>query len=398
MFVALCIALCGTGAAFCFVILSRGPIPDFIGHWRMCKYTLMGIDPFPLIGAAPAIEEVGEIPRGFSNAPWSLLLGGILYGVMLPLDAARIYVTLLHFAALAALSVVVYRKRDVWGLERFDVIAGMLLVMVHFSFMYSISCGNSGAILCIFLMISILVVDDHPWIAGVLVAFAMTKPQIAVPICGVMVLNRKFRTIALAAVISLVSWAGASALTGTAPLELLAEMGRYGVMSDKQYLGLLSPLRFFGASPSVILVANVAIGVTFTVVLWWLIKRSACRFGIVMGYVPACAASVFWIYKNGTDFLILSICAFFFCLLFLHEERTPVRLAVALAGMLFMEASRFLVAYVSYTYRTDYLLMDASKGIEGLFVLLLTGYLVLRWIKTTSPPATPRVTPAQHGV
>ncbi len=392
-----CIAACGLATVCCFVFLGYDNF-DLIGHWRICKYALLGIDPFPLIGKHAAIDAVGAIPKGFSTAPWSLVLGSVLYGAMLPIEVAKTYVLLLHGASIAVLAYIVHSRRERWGLQRTDVTIALLLVAVHFSLMYSIRYGNTGGVLCLFLIQAMLVADDHPWLAGVLVAFAMTKPQIAVPICGVMLLNGKFRTIALAAAIDLVSWGCASALTGTSPLGLLSEMGQYGVTSVRQYLGLLSPLRFFHVSPSVILAANVAIGVVFTVVLWLRVRSSSCRFKELMSYVPACAASVFWIYKNGTDFLILCLCAFFFYYLFAHVEQTRGRLTIALLGMLFMETSKVIVGVITYTRGRNLLLVDGSKSAEGLIVMLLAAYLVVRWTKVVREPSRLAEPPAQGAI
>ncbi|MDO4797000.1 MAG: hypothetical protein Q4A01_03165 [Coriobacteriales bacterium] len=375
-----CIVACGLATIYCFVVLGYDSW-DLAGHWRICKYSLMGIDPFPLIGKPAAIEAVGAIPKGFSTAPWSLVLGSALYGAMLPMEVARVYVVALHVVALAVLAYIVHSRRARWGLQRADATLALLLVVVHFSLMYSLRYGNTGGALCIFLIQAMLIADDHPWLAGILVAFAMTKPQIAVPICGVMLLNGKFRTIALAAAIDLVSWGCASVLTGTPALGLLSEMGQYGVMVNKQYLGLLSPLHFAGVAPSTILAANVGIGVVFTVALWLLVRSRPCRFKGLLTYVPACAASVVWIYKNGTDFLILCVCAFFFYYLFAHVERTPARSLVALLGMVLMETSRILVGVFTYTHARDLFMVDVIKSVEGFAVLAFVAYLVIRWTR-----------------
>lgn len=375
---------CGLAVLACFLYLGYSNY-DLNGHWRICRYALMGIDPFPLIGQKPAVPHIGRIVAGFSTAPWSLMLGAVLYGAFLPLELAKVYVLLLHVVVYAALVAVVVRTaRTTRALTRTDCKVAAALVLVHFSLMYSVRYGNTGAILCMMLLICVLVVGEHPWAAGVLVALAMTKPQMAAPICLVMLLNGHVRTIVLAAVIDLASWALASAATGTGFMDLLREMGTYGVMMPKQYLGLLSVARYAGVPVGVVLGLNVVVGLGFTLLMWARIKRSSCRFRSYLSYVPAFAASVVWIYKNGTDYLILCGCAFVLYYLYAHYERVRGPELMALAGMAYLEIGRVITSVLLALFKENAPARDLSKGLDGLLVLLITAYGISRWLALSS--------------
>jgi len=76
---------------------------DITGHWRICKYTLEGYNPYLLTGLDPVIESVGTIPHGFSTVPWGCVFGSIFYGGFLPLEWAVVYVYVLHFLTVAVL-------------------------------------------------------------------------------------------------------------------------------------------------------------------------------------------------------------------------------------------------------------------------------------------------------
>ena len=108
---------------------------DVIGHWRICKYTLEGYNPYLIIDCEAPLESVGRIPKGFSTVPWGCVLGSVFYGGFMPLAWAEIYLFVLHFLALLAVLVVIYRKFKpiLTGLRLFSL---MLLPAVHFSFTY----------------------------------------------------------------------------------------------------------------------------------------------------------------------------------------------------------------------------------------------------------------------
>ena len=81
--------------------------------------------------------------------------------------------------------------------------------------MYSVHYGNAGGIICCLLMIAFLIGEKHPCIAGVLLGFAMMKPQISAIICLVYLFEKKFKTLFVAAGIVVAGWASTCFATST---------------------------------------------------------------------------------------------------------------------------------------------------------------------------------------
>ena len=75
---------------------------DLVGHWRICRYTLLGQNPYLMIGVD---GPVGEVPPGFSTVPWSCVLGNVFYGGFLPLQQVWIYNLVLHLVGAAVTAI-----------------------------------------------------------------------------------------------------------------------------------------------------------------------------------------------------------------------------------------------------------------------------------------------------
>lgn len=350
---------------------------DVKGHWRICRYTLLGYDPFPLIGKKAILDSVGRIPKGFSTVPWSCTLGNVFYGGFLPVTLAKIYIWVLHFVVYGVTAVVIWRKFGAY-LKRKELLLLVLLIGAHFSFMYSLRFGNAGAIICCLIILSICIVDTHPWLSGICIGLAMTKPQIAAIICLVYLLNWKWKPLVIGAVMDLAGWAATGIITKTSPFLLLKETFSSGTASDKQYLGLLSVMQAFGWNKTVILILNVMIGILYTILLWRYLKKrvqpEACRWLL---YAPACIASTFWIYKNGTDYLILVYAAACFLILCLKQELKRKDFWIALFSMGYLQMSRCLVyAGVLLVGETSWG-RDLFKSIDGL-LLGIAGVILCR--------------------
>ena len=67
------------------------PMGDLLGQWKICAYTLKGMDPFALaISGEKPIEAIGTIPPSFSTVPWACTLGNVFYPGFLSFEVAKI--------------------------------------------------------------------------------------------------------------------------------------------------------------------------------------------------------------------------------------------------------------------------------------------------------------------
>jgi hypothetical protein len=356
-----------------FVFLKGFVCNDTAGHYAIVAYSLRGYDAYQLVGKDALIQSVGAIPDGFSTVPWALVFGAIFYAGYMPLKFAKIYIIALHFISLALCAFLVAKKTK--NSDKKMIIMLLLASLADFSFMYSLHFGNCGGVVALLTVCAILLVDDKPITAGIIMGIAMMKPQISAIFCLIWLIEKKIKPLITSAVVVIAGWAAASLLTHTGPVMLLKEMLGASTASDNQYLGLISPLRFLGINSTLILAANVVIGAAYTILMYsWLKKRNLIQKSVFIKYMPASIASCFWIYKNGTDYLML-IAAVFALLEIIDMYKTPKQFLLALVCVAYLEMSRCAVCLVAYAYPDNAVFRDAIKSADG-FLLLIVGILI----------------------
>jgi len=386
-------------ATYIYLVFSGAAFTDIESHWRICTYARLGIDPFPLIGGEAKLDGVGAITAGFSTAPWSLFLGTFFYGGFLPYGAAKVYICILHGAALLFVPALIAKCYPMYFKE--DGIKYLVLtVLGHFSFCYSLLFGNSGGVLALLLLASIALAESGSAkasyyeneeapayskrvsedVAGIFLAFAMTKPQMALPVCLIFLLRKRIRTLVVGGIVTVFSWFVASMMTGTGMISLLREMMQYGTAVPHQYQGIFSVFRAVGLPQGMVAAGSAAVGIGFTLAFWlYMRKRETTPAEGCLAYVPALAASVVWTFKNGTDFLVLSAAAYFCFVLFTEKAKGRGAAIASLLCMLYLELGRDAASFAVKLTESAEWTRDLWKSIDGLLVLVCTAAAVLMW-------------------
>lgn len=379
-------ALCILADAAVCIFLGGYDGWDIKGHWSICAYTLRGYNPYLLIGAekGPFPDIIG-IPENFSTVPWGCLLGSAYYAGFLPLTGACVYNFIMHFVFAFLTVLVIYKTfAEFVGTKR-SVVLSALLIVSHFSFMYSVYYGNAGGIICSMLIISIFLAKSNPYISGILLSLTMSKPQIAAIICIIYVFEGRWKAIITAALIDIAAWLAVSLMTDTGIVDLLIQTFSSGTASPVQYLGLFSVIKHMGVEKGIVLMMNVFAGVTYTIGLWYYLKKkSDSAVNQLVFYVPACIASTFWIYKNGTDYMILAFAVIFFAVLFLNNKMSLRDRIVSWICMGYLLMSRCAVYIGIIVSGENQVAIDFVKSLDGLLIAV-SGIIFCRmWTKYNS--------------
>lgn len=177
--------------------------------------------------------------------------------------------------------------------------------LLSLDFFISLHEGNAGGMVCAFLIMAWLLCDEHEYISGVLIAFAMTKPQDALIVCILMLVMKKIKPLVVGAVIDISAWGIVSFLTGKGMFELLNEFlfmpGRTGHPPFAGIFTILTDNFYAAAAMSMIA------GIIFAVALYMLLPDVTPK--IFKAY-PAFMAVTFWCYSFSNDryVLILPAC------------------------------------------------------------------------------------------
>lgn len=373
----LCSLIC---IILCFCIKGYSGY-DINGHWRITAYALSGYNPYELIGQPAQIDEIGAVPAAFSTVPWGCIFGSIFYAGFLPIKWAHVYVFTFHFVAVVGLLLVLC-KRFYGVFSRYHIIVLLLLPFAQFSFMYSLRYGNAGGIICCLLMIAFFLEERHPILSGIFLGMAMMKPQIAGIICIVFLLKKQWKTLFVAAGFVFSGWISTSIVVDVDPLQLLEQTFSSGTAAPTQYLGLLNNLKYADIDSTYIMLINVLIGCFYTVGMYFYMrKHSPIDKDSIFVYIPSCIASVFWIYKNGTDYMILVFVAIFFVLLCMKKALLRRDYLLSILCIVYVEMSRCVVYLGAVLFSDNQFVRDLFKSVDGILLGLIGIYLCSLWIK-----------------
>lgn len=371
---------------------------DFLGQWKLCAYALRGIDPYPLIGVeTPAVEELGIIPADWGTTPYGLLLGNLFYAGFLTMsmaatipstpltinkeltayhsvnatfEPAEIYFIVVNVILLLMTATIIFFAMK--NFSRRLALASFLLATFSFAQMIPlINTGNASSVVCCLLILISFLQEDYPKLSGVLLAFAMVKPQLALIFCLTLLLMRKFKIIFIAAAIDITAWVIVSFMVDTSPITLLTEFLSTGAGGAKSYAGIFT--LFTGSDHNLAMALSMLAGIIYVCIGHKFL--SGCKIS-AFKFFPACMAATFWCYSFYNDFYILILPAIV-CVYVMIESR---EILIPFCSALFMTFGVFLWMFF---------LMDAFELLSVVdWKTLLSlppvkNYIVHTWIMRT---------------
>ncbi|MBR2215387.1 MAG: DUF2029 domain-containing protein [Selenomonadaceae bacterium] len=289
---------------------SRSWLCDFYGQWALCAYAFHHVDPFPQIGAETALlPDVGIIPADWGTSPWGLLLGQVFYPGYLPLAWAKIYFGLIYLGSILLLMVVLYYTLRQQG--KFFCVSMMVLATVSYGYWIAAHDGNCGGIICCLIIIACLLNRRFPILSGVLLGFAMVKPQTALLFCFAMLLARQWKTLMTTSSMVIVAWVIAAWWVDTGSLELMREFLSANIGGGKAYPGIMEPLRRYWPQLDV-MPLSMLVGTLFVWLMW---RSKKGQTSMLFLFTVTAIATDFWCYSWRMECFILfwpSIVAFYF--------------------------------------------------------------------------------------
>lgn len=277
---------------------------DFDGHHTICAYVLKGVNPFPLEGVqTPYIQELGTIPNGWATVPWGLVLENIFYTGFLSLRTSHLYFILLTFFTIVFLEYEIFKALKSES-KQFRIEA-MLLTLTSYQFWVALHHnGNCGGIICCFIIIACLRSDKNPLFTGILLGIAMTKPQISALICVSFLLQKRWKAIAVAALLDIFAWIVSAMLTKTNPLTLLEEFFASNVGGGNQFNGILTLAGSLFPNARLTMAFSMAIGIALVIAFHFSLHKTPLPF---FRFYPACIIATFWSYTFWNDNFIMLI-------------------------------------------------------------------------------------------
>lgn len=305
--------------------------------WAECACTLQGVDSAEAIQQGLVLPGI-TLPASTSTFPWTKILGILVHGSFLPYSLSCVYYVILNLVVLLAMLVLVYR----YMLHSFDshqvAIASLLLMLSSWYLTDLVISNNNATMFCSFVIIAILLEDEHEVASGVLVAFAMIKAQIVLPFCLLWLLRKRWKLLSVAAAIDIACWVASVMITGVPPLKQLNNILNMRVDMTEDYLvyGIFDGLRVFGISATVVLLLSMVLGCVVVIVGDLVSERYLPQNLLWIRCSLPAMVSVFWCYKSQCDYNILMIVALALVELWLirSDKRSLVIVVCTLVALL----------------------------------------------------------------
>lgn len=287
---------------------------DFRGRWQESAYLLRGVNPFDAVAGKNIIEEIGVIDPDFATVPWAWIWGMIISPGFLKYEVAQIYGYFVFFigAVLTALVVYKYIERTFpWtdiqnGREKENwCVCAFFIVFSQYCWVWSFLCGNHGALACCFIVVAVCVYRDHPCFAGIMMTFAMIKPQVAAVFFVTFLILKQYRVILTAVIAEALTMVALWTMTGIGIWELCFRTVTVGTSYDTAFYGLFNMLKYVGVPTMWILLLDVAVGIIYLVVHTLMTRRYVGENDLHI-FIGATIASTFWFYKQSHDYVIIN--------------------------------------------------------------------------------------------
>ena len=326
LFVACSLAF-SLGNVLRFVVSYSLPMNDALWRWQECAYVLRGFNPFDVMqGVEPADPFIGELAPSGGTMPWSYVLGNVFNPGWCSFATVRLYLGCLYatLPVLCAMCVYAYLTEHRYISDPKRALAASLLVFAPSLWANAVFFGNQSGIICCLIVLSMFLLENHPILTGVVLAFAMCKPQIAAVFFLPLLVKGKWKTIATSVVIVLAGWVAAVRMTNTRPLEMLLQMLTQGLgytNSYYSYYGIFNILLGFGVPSNVVLVLDVAFACAVFALLARLLFREGLEDDWLCWFSLIAVLSTCWFYKQSHDYVILMLP----CIAVFTMDRPPLR-------------------------------------------------------------------------
>ncbi len=305
---------------------------DLNEYWRNMAYAIRGYNVSFCIEEGIVLENVGAV-GGDIVMPWGKLLGNLIYPGFLPYGVVVIYYLLLLCICTGLAGWYIsgwIREKEIriWE-SRDNILFSVCLLVMPFYWIDVFCNGNWGGAFCIFLMLAAFFIEKNPWIASLLLAMAMIKPQNAALFLLVVLAKKKFKIVCQTVGVIIAGWAGTEVYmriwehfreTGTRETAYgsVAAIikgysgngkGAEGGVPDFFMYGILDKLVDLGVSSYVALIGSALLGILFVLFVMFYIRncKTLSEDWVVLFSIAA-LGSVFWSYKTPCDEVIVVLC------------------------------------------------------------------------------------------
>lgn len=296
--------------------LKPGLFADHIWIYRECAYAIRGLDMSEAIKTGTTLKGIPLEPAS-STWPWAKVLGIIVHGAFLGEKASCIYAVFFYAILICIACLLICRKMLGNNGTDGDIIYKLQVIFLFLSswyYVYLAIAFNNGSFVCLAIIIAITLIDDDPVIAGIIMAFAMIKAQIAIPFFVVFLIRKKWKVIWTSVSIVVFSWITCCIMTHITPWQQIINLltGQMnGSSADFLRFGMFDFILLFDNSKA--LISMVLSAITGLILLVFIelkyMNNDIKQNYTYLSYYDAAIVSMLWMYTTKCDYLILTLVA-----------------------------------------------------------------------------------------
>jgi hypothetical protein len=292
----------GAAGGVCFF---RGGGLDYRGRWVEARYVRRGLNPneAPRPGAAAVDPE--RAPLAADYPPWSYAYLEYTLG-LLPWRASRVALLTLDLAVVGGIWSWAYRRGRRLRGGRVDGLVLLGVSLLSLGLQHIFYNGNYGLI-CAGALVGMVGTERRGWHYGSALFWAlmMVKPQLGVLPGFYFLVQRQWKTIALAVLLVVGAGAWVGWQTGTSPVTMLTQMSANGLTVPLMYeMGASGPLVYYHwLTLSRALSVSSILGAAATFALLLIYRGLAPEYLLC---IPAVFAT-FWTYSTPGNWLVLAL-------------------------------------------------------------------------------------------
>jgi len=306
---------------------------DINDYWKCMAYSIRGYDISTCAAEGIVLNSIGYLGMGIV-LPWGRLLGNLIYPGFLPLKGAILYYYFLlsictGIAGWYILNWIQKEKVDDWD-KRENILFMICMMMMPLYWEDALNTGNMGGILCVFLILAAFFMEKQSWLAVILIAMAMIKPQNAAIFMVLLLLKKKIKMICQVIGIMLGSVLSSeiyvricSYFRGTAGkisfwdkmIIMLKEYSGNGQGTKEEGIpsfftyGILDKLIDWGVNTYVVLIGSAVLGIIFVIcIIIYIRDCNELKEDWIVLFSIASLSSIFWCYKTQCDEIIIILC------------------------------------------------------------------------------------------
>lgn len=306
---------------------------DIDTYWRNTAYAIRGYDLRRVAEDGIIVDSIGRMGAAIIM-PWGRLLANLIYPGFLPLRVVRIYYYVILLGSMVMTGWLIHR----WMKKEFPSFSNILLtvalVLMPLYWDDALDTGNMGGVLCMFIIMAVFLLDEHPVWASFLLAMACIKPQNVGLFLLVLLIRKKWKILFGTGGFALGGWAlselyvricgmlreaviVAHAQEAVPVREVSSEAAQIingyagngqGSSNDFFMYGIFSKMLEHGWNSYQVLIASACLGIVFTCAMLFLLRKTKLSDSMVAAFAVAALGSVFWCYKTPCDEVIMILC------------------------------------------------------------------------------------------